>query len=261
MGHNCITLLSWNINGIRAASKKGFLDWFTHAAPDILCMQETRAGEAELPPALAQPSGYRGYWNPCRIKRGYSGTGLLTRPQPLDVEFGLGSEEFDREGRTMIARYPTFTLINCYFPNGSRDLSRVPFKLRFCAAFLDKCEQLRAQGQAIIFCGDVNTSHQPIDLAHPKENEKHTGFLPEERAWIDQVIQAGYVDTFRHLHPDLPGQYTWWSMPTRSRAKNVGWRLDYFFVAREVMDRVKDAFILPDVMGSDHCPVGIHLKV
>jgi exodeoxyribonuclease-3 len=256
-----IILLSWNVNGIRAVEKKGFLEWLSEAAPDILCLQETRAAEAQLPAALAQPSGYHGFWNAPLAKKGYSGTALLTRLEPLDVEFGLGKDEFDQEGRTIIARYPTFTLINCYFPNGGRDLSRVPFKLAFSDGFLEKCESLRARGEAVIFCGDVNTSHQEIDLAHPKENQKNTGFLPEERAWIDRVVEAGYVDTFRHFYPDLAGQYTWWSMPTRARERNIGWRLDYFFIAREALGRLVDAFILPEVTGSDHCPVGIRLRV
>jgi exodeoxyribonuclease-3 len=256
-----ITLLSWNVNGVRAVHKKGFLDWLAEATPDILCMQETRAGEVQLPANLAQPAGYHGFWNSSRKKKGYSGTALLTRPEPLNVAFGLGIEEFDQEGRTIIAQYPTFTLINCYFPNGSRDHSRVPFKLAFYDAFLDKCESLRAQGHNVIFCGDVNTAHREIDLARPRENQNSSGFLPEERAWIDRVIEVGYVDTFRHFHPDLTGGYTWWSMPTRARQRNVGWRLDYFFVAREVLDRVSDAFILPEIRGSDHCPVGLRLRL
>ena len=256
-----LTLLSWNVNGIRAAHRKGFLKWFHQAAPDILCIQESRAEEHQLPKTLAQPEGYHGYWNACRRKKGYSGTALFTREAPLDVQFGLGVEEFDQEGRTIIAQYPTFTLLNSYFPNGGRDHGRVPFKMAFYDAFLEKCEALRAEGQNVIFCGDVNTSHQPIDLARPKANESTTGFLPEERAWIDRVVQAGYVDTFRHFYPDLEGQYTWWSVPTGARARNIGWRLDYFFVAREMLDRVEDAFILPDVTGSDHCPVGIRLRV
>jgi exodeoxyribonuclease-3 len=256
-----ITLLSWNVNGVRAGHKKGFLDWLAETSPDMLCLQETRAGEAQLPAPLAQPAGYHGFWNNSRKKKGYSGTALLTRPEPLNVDFGLGIEEFDQEGRTIIAQYPSFTLINCYFPNGGRDRSRVPFKLAFYDAFLDKCESLRAQGHNVIFCGDVNTAHREIDLAHPRENQNTSGFLPEERAWIDRVIEAGYVDTFRYFHPDLTGGYTWWSMPTRARQRNVGWRLDYFFVARELLDRVSDAFILPEVMGSDHCPVGLRLRV
>ncbi len=252
-----ITMLSWNVNGIRAAHRKGFLDWLTQATPDILCLQETRAEEVQLPAILAQPDGYHAFWNHCRRKKGYSGTGLLTRTEPLDVQFGLGVEEFDQEGRTIIARYPSFSLINCYFPNGGRDHKRVPFKMAFYDAFLAKCEELRRQGQALIFCGDVNTAHREIDLAHPKGNQKTTGFLPQERAWIDQVVETGYTDTFRHFYPDLTGQYTWWSVPTRSRERNVGWRIDYFFVADELIEQVTGAFILPDVTGSDHCPVGL----
>jgi len=258
---NIATLLSWNVNGARAVYKKGFLDWLAQASPDVLGLQETRAEETELPADLAHPEGYHAVWNACRRKKGYSGTGLLTKIEPLDVQLGLGVDKFDDEGRTLIARYPAFTLLNCYFPNGSRDHSRVPFKLDFYQVFLDKCEQLRAQGQKVIFCGDVNTAHQEIDLAHPKENQNTTGFLPEERAWMDEVAQTGYVDTFRHLHPGLRDQYTWWSMPTRARARNIGWRIDYFFVARELLDRVVEAFILPDVMGSDHCPVGLRIKI
>jgi exodeoxyribonuclease-3 len=256
-----ITLLSWNVNGARAVHRKGFIDWFANAAPDVLCLQETRAEEEQLPARLAQPEGYRGHWNPAREKKGYSGTALLTRLEPLSVQFGLAREPFDREGRTIIARYPTFTLLNCYFPNGGRDHARVPFKLAFYDAFLERCEALRARGEAVIFCGDINTAHREIDLAHPRSNQNTTGFLPEERAWIDRVVEAGYVDTFRHFYPDLPEQYTWWSMPTRARERNVGWRIDYFFVAREALSRVLDAFILPAVMGSDHCPVGIRLRL
>jgi exodeoxyribonuclease-3 len=179
----------------------------------------------------------------------------------VSVEFGLGIEAFDQERRTIVARYPTFTLVNCYFPNGGRDHRRVPFKLAFYDAFLEKCEELRAQGHAVVFCGDVNTAHREIDLARPKANQKTTGFLPEERPWIDRVVEAGYVGTFRHRHPDLTDQYTWWSVPTGARARNVGWRIDYFFVANEMLDRVVEAFILPEVTGSDHCPVGVRLRI
>lgn len=261
MSAQTITLLTWNINGARSVYRKGFMDWFLRTAPDILGLQETRADKLQLPPDLADPAGYESYWNASTAKKGYSGTALLTRLKPLSVEWGLGLEEFDTEGRTIIARYPSFTLLVCYFPNGGRDHSRVPFKLAFYKAFLNKCEQLRAQGESIIFCGDVNTAHQKIDLANPTANQKTTGFLPEERAWMDEVVNAGYVDTFRHFHPDLPGQYTWWSVPANARARNVGWRIDYFFVSPDLLERVTDAFILPGVLGSDHCPVGLRLRV
>jgi exodeoxyribonuclease-3 len=254
-----LILLSWNVNGIRAIHRKGFLPWLQKTAPDILCLQETKAMESQLPAELAQPEGYHAYWHSAE-RKGYSGTALITRDEPLSIQFGLGLEEFDQEGRTIIAEYPTFTLINCYFPNGSRDHSRVPFKLAFYDAFLEKCEQLRKRGQPVVFCGDINTAHRWIDLAHPNSNQKMTGFLPEERAWIDKVVETGYVDTFRYFYPETTGQYTWWSMPTRARERNIGWRLDYFFVASELMKQVTAAFILPEVMGSDHCPVGLRLN-
>jgi len=255
-----LTLLSWNVNGVRAIHRKGFLPWLEETAPDILCLQETKAMESQLPAELAQPAGYRAYWNSAQ-RKGYSGTALITRDEPLSIQFGLGLEEFDQEGRTIIAEYPTFTLINCYFPNGSRDHKRVPFKLAFYDAFLDKCQQLRKRGQPVVFCGDINTAHAEIDLANPKSNQKTTGFLPEERAWLDKVVAAGYVDTFRHFYPEATGQYTWWSMPTRARERNIGWRLDYFFVVTEFMKNVAAAFISPEVMGSDHCPVGLRIEV
>lgn len=179
----------------------------------------------------------------------------------MSIEKGLGIPKFDNEGRVIIAEYHEFILVNCYFPNGGRDHNRVPFKLDFYEAFLHKCEELRKQRKPVIFCGDVNTSHQDIDLAHPKANSNKTGFLPEERAWIDRFIQTGYIDTFRYFHPNLTEQYTWWSNMAEARARNVGWRLDYFFVSEEMLGKVKDAYILSGVLGSDHCPIGISVSV
>ncbi len=256
-----LTLLSWNINGIRAAYRRGFLDWLHQTSPDILCLQETKADADQLPGDLRQPDGYHAFWHGSERKRGYSGVALLSRCEPLAVEFGLGRAEFDDEGRTIIAHYPDFTLINCYFPNGSRDHRRVPFKLAFYDAFLTLCERLRSEGRAVIFGGDVNTAHKEIDLTHPKPNQNATGFLPEERAWLDHLTANGWVDTFRRFYPDLREQYTWWSLPTSARERNVGWRIDYFFVDADNSARVANAFILPEVMGSDHCPVGIELRV
>ena len=255
-----ISLISWNVNGIRSIQKNGFLNWLSNTKPDILCLQETKAEISQLSSDLTQPAGYYAYWNSAK-RRGYSGTALLSREEPLSVEFGLGIAEFDQEGRTIIAEYPDFTLISCYFPHGGRDNSRVPFKLAFYEAFLAKCEQLRAQGRTAIFCGDVNTAHKEIDLARPESNQKNTGFLHEERAWLDKVIQAGYIDTFRHFHPNLSGQYTWWSVRTNARERNVGWRLDYFFIVAGAIEKVTDTFIMSEVTGSDHCPVGILLNV
>jgi len=256
-----INLLSWNVNGIRAAHKKGFLPWLAQAQPDILCLQETRAEEQQLSAELARPAGYHTFWNSTKRKRGYSGTALLSKEKPISVQFGLEIEEFDQEGRTIIAQFPDFTLLNCYFPNGGRDHKRVPFKLAFYDAFLEKCENLRNQGQHVIFCGDVNTAHNEIDLANPKSNQNTTGFLPRERAWMDEVVGTGYIDTFRHFYPELTGQYTWWSVPARARARNIGWRLDYFFVSPSLLGKLSSASILPEVMGSDHCPVGLEISM
>lgn len=255
-----LTLLSWNLNGARAAYRTGFLSWLADAAPDILCLQETRADADQLPAEMRQPAGYHAFWHGSERKKGYSGTALLSRRAPDAVQFGLGVPEFDDEGRTIVAHYPDFTLINCYFPNGSRDHSRVPYKLAFYDAFLALCERLRGEGRLLVFCGDVNTAHHEIDLARPKENQNTTGFLLEERAWMDRLVAHGYVDTFRRLYPDLTDQYTWWAQWGGARERNVGWRIDYFFVAAEALPRVADAFILPEVRGSDHCPVGLKLE-
>jgi exodeoxyribonuclease III len=256
-----MTLLSWNVNGARAIYKAGFLGWLTTASPDILCLQETRAEPKQLPPDLAQPAPYAGYWAHSTRKKGHSGVGVLTKPAPLHVRAGIDCEEFDDEGRTLVADYGRFILINCYFPNGGRDGERVPYKLAFYETFQEYCEALAAQGRSLVICGDVNTSHREIDLARPKQNSKSTGFLPEERAWMDRWVAAGFVDTFRHLHPDAAGAYTWWLQWGQARERNIGWRLDYFFVTRDLAPYVRDAFILPDVKGSDHCPVGLTLDL
>jgi exodeoxyribonuclease III len=256
-----LRLISWNINGARAIHKAGFLDWLADATPDIMCLQETRATEAQLPPDLAQPASYRGYWHACERKKGYSGTGLLTRIEPAGVSYGIGRPEFDDEGRTMVATYPWFTLINCYFPNGGRDHDRLAYKLAFYDAFLEYTEALRGEGRELVICGDVNTAHREIDLARPKANRNTTGFLPEERAWMDRFVAAGYVDTFRRLNGDVPGQYTWWLQWAKARENNVGWRIDYFFVTPGLVPALRRAFILPEVRGSDHCPVGLEFEV
>jgi exodeoxyribonuclease-3 len=255
-----ITLYSWNVNGIRAAQKKGFLDWLSETQPDILGVQETKAHPDQLDDALRDPEAYHTYWASAE-KKGYSGVGLYSRIKPKSVQIGLGIEEYDSEGRTVIAEYEDFTLLTAYFPNGSRDHSRVPFKLAYTAAFLDYCNQLRDQGKSVIFCGDVNTAHNEIDLARPKENHnKTTGFLDSERVWLDKIVEAGYIDIFRELNPDLEGAYTWWSLRSGARERNVGWRIDYFFISPDLRDRVVAAELHPDVMGSDHCPLSLTLK-
>jgi exodeoxyribonuclease-3 len=256
---DALRLFSWNVNGARAVHRKGFMSWFDATAPDIVALQEVRAEPEQMDPAMAAPLGYRAYWNPSRVKKGYSGVGLLCREEPRAVHYEIGDERFDGEGRTIIAEFEDFVLLNAYFPNGRPDLSRVDFKLDFCRLFLERCEDYRARGMNVVFCGDLNTSHREVDLARPKENEKNTGFLPHERAWIDEVVGKGYVDTFRHLNPDARDAYTWWAMRMRARERNVGWRLDYFFVDEGLIDRVKGATIHAGTHGSDHCPVELQL--
>jgi exodeoxyribonuclease-3 len=251
-------LYSWNVNGIRAAARKGFLDWVQATQPDVLCIQETRARPDQLDRELLEPRGYTSTWAYAE-RAGYSGVGLYSRLEPLSVQVGLGIPAYDREGRTIIAEYEHFVLLTAYFPNGSRDHSRVPFKMAYKQAFLETCERLREQGKAVIFCGDVNTAHREIDLARPKQNAQHTGFLPQERAWIDRVLAAGYLDTFRMQHPHEEGAYTWWAYWGGARARNVGWRLDYFFISPDLRPHVRDAAIHPEVEGSDHCPVSLTL--
>lgn len=252
-------LISWNVNGIRAAQKKGFLAWLQKEQPDILGLQETKAEPAQLNAELLHAAGYTAYWSSAE-KKGYSGTALYTKIQPRQVRHGFELPRFDREGRVIIAEYPAFTLLNIYFPNGKKDQERLDYKMDFYAATLDYCQRLQKAGQEIIICGDVNTAHQEIDLAHPQENSGTSGFLPSERAWIDQLLASGFVDTLRQFHPE-PELYTWWDYKTHSRERNTGWRIDYFFVTRGLQKNLKDAFILADVAGSDHCPVGIELCV
>lgn len=251
-------LFSWNVNGIRAAEKKGILDWLNATQPDILGVQETKANPDQLSEALKAPEGYHTYWASAE-RKGYSGVGLFSKTEPNDVKLGLGIPEYDSEGRTIVAEYDDFVFITAYFPNGSADHSRVPFKMAYKEAFLEYCNALREQGKSVIFCGDVNTAHKDIDLARPKQNQKTTGFLPEERVWIDKIVEQGYVDTFRHLYPDREGAYAWWSNRGGARERNVGWRIDYFFVSPDLVDRIDEAEIHAEVMGSDHCPISLTL--
>jgi exodeoxyribonuclease-3 len=252
-------LLCWNVNGIRAIKNKGFLEWFRKELPDILCLQEIKAQPDQLDADLKEIPGYYVYWN-YPEKKGYAGVAVYTREKPQDVKYSLGETKLDTEGRVIIAEYPAFTLFNIYFPNGGAGNKRVPYKMDFYDVFLKYADSLVKSGQKLIICGDVNTAHKEIDLARPKENVKNTGFLPEERAWIDKFVAHGYVDTFRHFHKE-PQQYTYWDMKSGARARNVGWRIDYFFVSENLLPSVTSSFILPDVLGSDHCPIGITLKV
>ncbi len=252
-------LYSWNVNGLRAAYKKGFLEWLYASSPDILAIQETKCHPDQLVDELRNPHGYHTYWASAE-KKGYSGVALFTKVKPRSVQIGLGIAEYDREGRTIVADYGDFVLLASYFPNGSRDHSRVSFKMAYKKKFLGICNDLRKDDRSVVFCGDVNTAHQEIDLARAKHNKNTTGFLPIEREWIDKVVSQGYFDTYRSLNPDKEGAYSWWTYIGKARERNVGWRLDYFFVSQELWPRVEAADIHTDIYGSDHCPVSLTLK-
>jgi len=252
-------ICSWNVNGIRAAHSKGFLAWFEKSRPDIMCLQETKASEEQLPPDLKEIKGYHAYFNAAE-RKGYSGVALYAQPEPQRVRNGFGIPRFDHEGRTIIADFDGFTLFNIYFPNGKQSKERLGYKMDFYDAFLKYADGLRKKGKGIVACGDFNTAHKEIDIARPKENSKISGFLPQERAWMDKFVDHGYVDTLRMFNRE-PEQYTWWDLKTRARERNVGWRIDYFFVSEDMRDRVRSSTILADVMGSDHCPICIELAV
>lgn len=254
-----INILSWNVNGIRSVLQKGFLDWLDQARPDILCLQETRANRIQLPAEVTSHKHYHSYWHSASLKKGYSGVATFSKKEPLHVETGFGIEKFDCEGRVVMTEFESFLLFNVYFPNGKQGSDRLNYKLEFYEAFLQHIDTLKKKGKRIIFCGDVNTAHQMIDLTHPKANEGVSGFLPIERKWIDRVVEHGYLDALRLFHPE-PELYTWWDLKSRARDRNVGWRIDYFFVQDLLKKHLKDAYILPDVMGSDHCPIGIDLE-
>ena len=252
-------VLSWNVNGIRAVDRKGFFQWFTKEKPDVICLQEIKAQKEQLPSHLRNTPNYHLYINSAE-KKGYSGVATYTKLKPLVVKMGFGIEKFDREGRILITEYSKFILFNIYFPNGKKNQERLDYKLDFYDTFLAYADNLKAKGKNIVVCGDFNTAHKEIDLARPKENEKISGFLPIERAWIDTFIDHGYIDTFREFNKQSE-QYSWWDMKTRARERNVGWRIDYFFVNKEFMKYVKNAFILQEVLGSDHCPIGVEIEV
>ena len=252
-----LRILSWNVNGLRAVHKKGFLQWLSEENPDILCLQETKASEDQLPVGLKNIEGYQAYFASGE-RKGYSGVAIYTKNQPQQVLATFPVESFTKEGRVLGADYGEFVLFSVYFPNGKSSSERLEYKMDFYDDFLGYVEGVRQGGKHVIICGDVNTAHKEIDLARPKANEKISGFLPQERAWIDKLLDHGYVDTLRMFNQE-PEQYSYWDQMTRARDRNVGWRIDYFFVDEAFRHRVKEGFILADVMGSDHCPVGIEI--
>jgi len=252
-------ILSWNVNGIRAADRKGLFDWLKKESPDILCLQEIKALPKQVPPHLRNIPGYHIYWNSAE-KKGYSGVATFTKEQPIEIKKGFGIEKFDKEGRTLITEYTSFVLFNIYFPNGKKNDERLDYKLNFYDTFLGYVDNLKTEGKNIIVCGDFNTAHKEIDLTRPKANENRSGFLPIERAWMDTFVDHGYIDTFRYFNKK-PNQYSWWDLKTRSRERNVGWRIDYFFVNKKFLPHLKKAFIMQEITGSDHCPVGIEIEI
>lgn len=252
-------IISWNVNGIRAAQKKGFIEWLKKESPEIIGIQETKAQKEQLDEELLNIDGYESYFFSAE-KKGYSGVAIYSKVKPNKVEYGLGIDKFDSEGRVITAHFNDFIFSNIYFPNGKQSKERLQYKMDFYDAFLKKFVKYKNEGKKIIFCGDVNTAHKPIDLARPKENEETSGFLPIERAWIDKCIESGFIDSLREFHSE-PNLYSWWDLKTRARERNVGWRIDYFFVSENCKKSLKDAFILNEVMGSDHCPIGIEFKI
>ena len=250
-------LISWNVNGIRAVYKKGFPEWFAKELPDILCLQETKASFDQFPIELTKILNYQ-IFDSSSVKKGYSGVATFSREKILDTKKSE-KEVYDCEGRVLIHELKDFFLVNCYFPNGSRDHSRVPFKLQFCDDILKMINKLQEK-KPVVITGDFNTAHKEIDLANPKTNIKTTGFLPIERAWMDKFTSQGWIDIYRHLNPEKTGAYTWWSNRPTVRERNIGWRIDYFFISPSLLKHVKRVDILPNIKGSDHCPVLLELN-
>jgi len=254
-----LRLISWNVNGLRAIYKKGFVEWMGRDQPDVLCLQETKVAADQVPAELKSMPGYFSYFGSGE-RKGRDGVALFSKTKPMSVEYTLGIEGLDDEHRAIVADYGQFLLFNVYFPNGKASPERLEYKLKFYDLFLEHIERLQAAGRRIAICGDINTAHKEIDLARPRANEKISGFLPVERAWMDRLVERGFSDTFRIFHAEGEN-YSWWDLKTRARERNVGWRIDYFFVSENLRDAVSSAFILKNVNGADHCPVGIEIDV
>ncbi|NQZ56702.1 MAG: exodeoxyribonuclease III [Lentisphaeraceae bacterium] len=252
-----LKLISWNVNGIRAVEKKGFVEEMLSWDADVICLQETKAHKEQLSDNLLNIEGYKSWWH-SGVKKGYSSTAIYSRLEPIAIHEGLGIEEFDNEGRVIIAEFEDFYIINCYFPNAQAEIKRIDYRLAFGDALIEQLNTRFADKTRLI-CGDYNVCHKPIDLARPKQNEGKPGYSMEERQWMDKLIGIGYHDTFRMFNQE-PDQYSWWSYRGGARGRNVGWRLDYFCVDSASKDKIVDAGIMQEVMGSDHCPVSIILE-
>ena len=247
-------LISWNVNGLRACLNKGFLDYFHETDADVFCLQETKlqAGQVEL-----ELPGYSQFWNYAE-KKGYSGTAIFTKEEPLSVAYGIGAKEHDREGRVIAAEYPDYYVVVCYTPNSQNELARLPYRMEWEDAFRAYLKKLE-EHKPVILCGDLNVAHQEIDLKNPKTNRKNAGFTDEERNKMTELLSVGFVDTFRHFYPDQKDIYSWWSYRFRAREKNAGWRIDYFIVSESLKEQLADAKIHTEILGSDHCPVELDL--
>ncbi|MBI9017887.1 MAG: exodeoxyribonuclease III [Phycisphaerae bacterium] len=254
-----IRILNWNVNGLRAAYRKGFIDWLKAEKPDVMCVQEGKAHLDQLPKKMIEVDGYDFYLNSAE-RKGYSGVASWCAIEPVSVTHGFGIEKFDVEGRVQELDFGDFVLFNVYFPNGGASPERLAYKMEFYAEFLEHLKGLNPKKKNIIVCGDVNTAHKEIDLARPEANTKSSGFLPEERAWIDELLEADFYDAFR-MFDESAEKYSWWDYKTKSRERNVGWRIDYFFVSEAIKDKITDCKILAEVPGSDHCPVELTLGV
>ncbi len=248
-------LVSWNVNGLRAIYKKGFEESFKKLDADIFCIQETKMQEGQIELDL---QGYYQYYNYAE-RKGYSGTAIFTKKEPLNVEYGIGIEEYDKEGRVITLEFDKFYMVNCYTPNSGRELARLEYRMTWEEAFKKYLIELDKQ-KPVIICGDLNVAHTEIDLKNPKSNRKNAGFTDEERSKIEELLNSGFTDTFRKIYPDKEGAYTWWSYMFNARANNAGWRIDYFLVSDRISKNIKDAYIYSEIMGSDHCPVGLEIE-
>ncbi|MFH0857483.1 MAG: exodeoxyribonuclease III [Candidatus Magasanikbacteria bacterium] len=257
-----IKITSWNVNGIRAVEKKGFLDWLKKENSDIICLQETKVQDpTSLSDTLQSPLEYQSFWNCDKEKKGYSGVVIYTKEKPIQVKTDFGNTLLSKEGRIVQLEYTNFILLNIYFPNGGRDEERLEYKIKFYKAFIQYIKKLDATGKKIIFCGDLNTAHNEIDLARPKANENNSGFMMKERKLLDEIAKEKFIDTYRYFYPDKKDSYSWWDMKTRSRERNVGWRIDYFWVNDKTKKHLKGANIHQDIVGSDHCPISLQIEI
>ena len=253
-------LVSWNVNGLRAAITKGFTQFFKDIEADIFCIQETKMQEEQLDEnIMAIFKGYNTYWNSAE-KKGYSGTAVITKNKPVSVTYGIGIEEHDKEGRVITLEFDTFYIVNCYTPNSKRELERLDYRMTWEDAFRKYLLELNKK-KPVIMCGDLNVAHKEIDLKNPKTNRRNAGFTDEERNKMTELLESGFTDSFRYIYPDKTEAYTWWSYMFKAREKNVGWRIDYFIVSDSIKEKIKDSYIYPEILGSDHCPVGLEIEI